>query len=515
MWGNSNTVTNDHHLNSDNEPLMSSRQEARYATSDVQQQSPYSEHFTTNGDLRTEDSLESSFEDKDEDDHHIGSVAPFSGPSNRKCSHFRVMTTVVSFAFKVSGTIFCTLLTGVIIFGLVTNSIFPSNETPKVEENSPVCSADSWSNGRWIPRNETAPLLSSFGDILKWSGFPADYCVSNRLPKTNLGAPWGQNDTAELWDWRAQVSGYVWQPGCQENERRLKPLPTPHSLINELVYEGGWLLIGDSLSAQWFLSLSCMLAPYVRAVPFWTPDVPWNSTQHLYLDSESPYVQQMKLPKDFNINLTPVVTILRSGLLLSKPEIMNVVKKNNLLPGIQSIHWNETVFDNPPSLYLDDFLNPTYRYSKLVASAGAHYTSKLFMDLPLDKVTSVFHHAFEEWIRIINKMLDDPRAKNKQVFYRTATAGHKDCHLPERLYGPPLTEEEALVTPIYNWQVIPIFNKIARAAMSKVRHPRFKFLSIERPAMLRPDGHILIDCLHFTIGTGVVEGWTDFLYSYV
>lgn len=161
------------------------------------------------------------------------------------------------------------------------------------------------------------------------------------------------------------------------------------------------------------------------------------------------------------MNLLHVLHV-RSGLLLSKPEITKIINEKNLLPGVGPINWNETVFDNPPSLYLDDFLNPTLRYSKLVASAGAHYTSKLFMDLPLDKVTSVFHHTFEEWIRIISKMLDDPRAKNKKVLYRTATAGHKDCHLPERLNGPPLTEEEALDSPIYNWQVIPIFNRIAQ-----------------------------------------------------
>lgn len=155
----------------------------------------------------------------------------------------------------------------------------------------------------------------------------------------------------------------------------------------------------------------------------------------------------------------------RSGLLLSKPEIIKIIDEKNLLPGVGSLLWNETVFDNPPSVYLDEFLNPKLRYSKLVASAGAHYTSKLFNDLPLEKVTSVFHHAFEHWVKLITKMLEDPRAKDKKVLYRTATAGHRDCHEPGRFNGPPLTEEEALEIPIYNWQVIPIFNRIAEVSL--------------------------------------------------
>ncbi|KAG0149498.1 hypothetical protein CROQUDRAFT_669192 [Cronartium quercuum f. sp. fusiforme G11] len=514
MWGPSSATTENDRVGEDSEPLINGRQEERYTT--IELRSPHTVSFPLSPILEGEEDIKLSPNIREYEEEET-STFDFRSPAllDQKCPSFRAASAVMSFVFKVTGTLFCTLLSGVIIAGLVTHTIFPLTEVSNTEEAGPVCSSESWSNGRWIKRNETTPPLSSFRDILKWSGFPTYYCTSNRLPKTNLGTPWNQNDTAELWDWRGKVSGYTWQPGCQENEKRLKPQYTPQSLLNDLVYEGGWLFIGDSLSAQWFLSLSCILAPYVRATPFWTPEVPWNATQHLYLDHESPYVQQMELPEGFNMNVTPVVTILRSGLLLSKPEITKIIDDKDLLPGVGPINWNETVFDNPTSLYLDHFLNPNYRYSKLVASAGAHYTSKLFMDLPLDKVTSVFHHVFEEWIRIISKMLEDPRAKDKKVFYRTATAGHKDCHLPEKLNGPPLNEEEALDTPIYNWQFIPIFNRIAQAAMSKVRHPRFKFLSLDRPAMLRPDSHILIDCLHFTIGTGVVEGWTDFLYSYV
>ncbi|MBW0468513.1 hypothetical protein O181_008228 [Austropuccinia psidii MF-1] len=379
-----------------------------------------------------------------------------------------------------------------------------------------TCTPKLWSDGRWRQRNMSSmpmqPPISTFSQLLQVSNFPGEFCASNRLPFTNTALPRLENDTVEFWDWRYRVSSYEWQSGCEEAGLSPKPSPKPEELVERLVTEGGWLFIGDSLSAQWFMSLSCFLAPYVDSVPFWTADVPWNATQHLYLKPNTTLTQRIRLPTDFEILTTPIVSILRSGLLLSKPEIEEIVTKNNLVTDELPLWGEDLVFDMKPSQYLADFLNPKLRYSRLIASAGAHYTQRLFQDRPLHKIAEIFHYNFEHWAQLMIKALEDPRAKNKKILYRTATAGHHECN-NARQTGP-WNEEKVLETLVWNWQTIPLFNKIADAVLTALNKPRLELLSIDRPAMLRPDGHILIDCLHFTVGAGIIEGWTDYVYNY-
>ncbi|EFP84686.1 uncharacterized protein PGTG_10845 [Puccinia graminis f. sp. tritici CRL 75-36-700-3] len=381
--------------------------------------------------------------------------------------------------------------------------------------NQKTCTSKLWSNGHWVRRNETSmplpPPIRSQAQAMKVSNFPTHSCASNRLPLTNTGIPRFENDTAEYWDWRYRVSSYDWRSGCEDAGIPVKPHPSPEQLLNTLVNEGGWLMIGDSLSAQWFMSLSCYLAPYVIAVPHFTPETPWNATQHLYLDNTTSLVQNMELPLGFNINTTPLVSILRSGLLLSKPEIKEVIEKHKLIDDDKPMFGPEKVFDMHTSEYTADFLDPKLRYSKMIASSGAHYTAMLFQDRPFHQIAEIFHYNFERWAEIMSEVLKDPRSKGKKILYRTATAGHDKCNLERK---GPWNEEKILETPVWNWQVIPLFNKIADSVLTALNQPRLELMAIERPAMMRPDGHILIDCLHFTVGAGIIEGWTDFLYNY-
>ncbi|OAV97089.1 hypothetical protein PTTG_05786 [Puccinia triticina 1-1 BBBD Race 1] len=386
--------------------------------------------------------------------------------------------------------------------------------TPSAADQK-TCTSKLWSNGHWVKRNATSmplpPPIRSQAQAMKVSNFPAHYCASNRLPLTNTGIPRLENNTAEYWDWRYRVSSYDWRSGCEASGIPVKPHPTPEKLLNTLVNEGGWLMIGDSLSAQWFMSLSCYLAPYVTAVPVFTPETPWNATQHLYLNNASSLVQSMELPDGFDLNTTPLVSILRSGLLLSKPEIKEVIEKNNLINDDKPMFGPEKVFDMHTAEYTADFLDPKLRYSKMIASSGAHYTAMLFQDRPFHQIADIFHYNFERWAEIMTEVLKDPRSKGKKILYRTATAGHDKCNLERK---GPWNEEKILETPVWNWQIIPLFNKIADSVITALNQPRLELMAIERPAMMRPDGHILIDCLHFTVGAGIIEGWTDFLYNY-
>ncbi|POV96255.1 hypothetical protein PSTT_15750, partial [Puccinia striiformis] len=398
-----------------------------------------------------------------------------------------------------------------------------STMTPSVEHSEQkTCTSKLWSNGHWEQRNVTSmplpPPIRSQAQAMKISNFPTHYCSSNRLPLTNTGMPRLENDTAEYWDWRYRVSSYNWNSGCEAAGIPVKPHPTPEQLLNSLVNEGGWLMIGDSLSAQWFMSLSCYLAPYVYAVPHFTPDTPWNATQHLYLNNASSFVRSMELPVGFDLNTTPLICgrIPNSTTILYafqewpstiKTEIQQVIEKNNLINDDKPIE----SFDMHTSEYTADFLNPKLRYSKMIASAGAHYTALLFQDRPFHQIAEIFHYNFERWAEIMTDVLKDPRSKGKKILYRTATAGHDKCN---RERGGPWNEEKVLETPVWNWQTIPLFNKIADSVLTALNQPRLELMAIERPAMMRPDAHILIDCLHFTVGAGIIEGWTDFLYNY-
>lgn len=255
MWGNQESRG----LEGDIEPLIHQRDEDHYSTVEIEDGSPSSISYPPTPAFVRERKRREDLSHP-EASQSIKTLSPSLG----------CFITITSLVFKLSGAILFTVLTVVIISGLmikIERKEVPSGVTEMVSEarhtnlndSSPVCSSHSWSNGQWIKRQETKPVLNNFGDILHWSGFPASYCTCNRLPKTNLGVPWDKNNTEENWDWRAEVGSYRWQPGCEQNERRLKPQFTPQSLINDLVQEGGWLLIGDSLSAQWFLSLSCIL----------------------------------------------------------------------------------------------------------------------------------------------------------------------------------------------------------------------------------------------------------------
>jgi hypothetical protein len=156
-----------------------------------------------------------------------------------------------------------------------------------------------------------------------------------------------------------------------------------------------------------------------------------------------------------------------------------VIDKYHLINDTKPMFGPEKVFDMHTSEYIEHFLDPQLRYSKLIASSGAHYTALLFQDRPFHQIAEIFHHNFERWAEIMTGALNDPRSKGKKILYRTATAGHDKCYL-ER--GGPWNEEKILETPVWNWQYIPLFNRIAD--VSPVCHIRFTFNVILTPSSL-------------------------------
>ncbi|KAI9618047.1 hypothetical protein KEM48_006988 [Puccinia striiformis f. sp. tritici PST-130] len=131
-----------------------------------------------------------------------------------------------------------------------------------------------------------------------------------RLPLTNTGIRL-ENEQRVL-GWRYRVSSYNWNSGCEAAGIPVNHIPLRKCSI--LVNEGGWLMIGDSLSAQWFMSLSAT-------------DTPWNATQHLYLNNASSLVRSMELPVGFDLNQTASVYFAEWPS-TSKTEIQQVIEKN-------------------------------------------------------------------------------------------------------------------------------------------------------------------------------------------
>ncbi|GJE90055.1 hypothetical protein PsYK624_061780 [Phanerochaete sordida] len=395
------------------------------------------------------------------------------------------------------------------------------------------CTPEQWASGQWTRRDPPRTHkqnASSVADVLEFEGFQG--CASDREYKWHLAADDDQFDRFP------EVAAYKWTPPSTCNVRELDR----EAFVADLVEKGGWLLIGDSVTENHFFSLSCLLYPHVIATPNYTLNPYWDRAwpQNLYLNPKSPLVEKLQLPEGFNISVTPLVTFRRVDLLLSSDQLVELYRTTQPYHASQEnfdLLGGDQVWEIPPSEYLSIFTAPLPQanYGTMIVSTAGHWTPGTFHglrdpDLPFDGIENVlafFSDAMAVWARLAQQWLTSAErapdaaegggavtkgGRRRQVVVRAYLPGHDGCHY---IFHPWKTYEQADSVLPYNWGQIKLFNQLFQAVLGSKTFRDVHFLPIDRPALLRPDAHAGGDCLHLMSGSGVIEGWTEYIWHYV
>ncbi|KII92203.1 hypothetical protein PLICRDRAFT_172323 [Plicaturopsis crispa FD-325 SS-3] len=386
------------------------------------------------------------------------------------------------------------------------------------------CPATSWADGKWTYRprsnltNMTAPI-----DALAMDGL--DGCASSREYFWHLAS-----DTPAQWDRFPKVASYDWSPGQGCDVRPFNR----EDMVRDLVEQGGWMLLGDSITEGHFFSLSCLLYPHVRATPNYTENPYFDRAwpQNLYLDPSSPLLPTLSLPTGFNISRTPLITFRRIDLLLNHTELTDLHRKLYNPPDNFTLISEEKYWSMSPSEYMPMFTAPLpdANYATLIASTGGHWTTTLFSGFRdeskgedagygVEDVITFFGHAMRKWADDVQHALTEDRRvqtnagskKTRQAVVRAYLPGHDDCHN----WREPWTEDQGFKWHWYNWAWIKDYNKVFQALLTTPKYPDIHYLPIDRPARLRPDAHATGDCLHIMAGVGVMEGWSHYIWHFV
>ncbi|KAJ2934615.1 hypothetical protein H1R20_g2479, partial [Candolleomyces eurysporus] len=451
-----------------------------------------------------------------------------------------------------------------------------------------TCSPQEYAEGKWVwrpyykrpgPLSKSSPAdiaaasnstgepsakMQKNEDILDFARFGG--CASSREFWWNFAV-----DKKEQWDRFPAAVEWEWVPGgrCSANEglREWKA----EDVVRDLVEGGGWLLIGDSITEGHFFSLSCLLYPHVLATPDYTNltsfDRAWP--QHLYLNPASPLLhhdstiritkhqaglknarKKLRLPPNFDIEKTPLVTFRRNDLLYSKEELEAMHKE--LHPEFYKanetfqLFGDEAVWTFPPLRVPLGYLP---RSVKPLPDGPAEEEENLEEKKEGDPVfgydglLKFFEEAMERWAQKVQVAIDSAAAQQQDsssgrpypppvgaggreeagVQMRPWTAvvrpylpGHEDCHD----HRSASQEVVPLKWNWWNWGEIWRYNQIFENLLSPgdgkaKKYKNVHYLPIDRPGRLRPDAHASGDCLHIMTGAGVLEGWSHYIWHYI
>ncbi|KAH7889035.1 hypothetical protein F5I97DRAFT_2006482 [Phlebopus sp. FC_14] len=431
------------------------------------------------------------------------------------------------------------LVLGVVVtFGLTVYTFTSPHFSFRLPEWSSIfaqrqrgsCSPEAWSDGRWTwSPNSNLSALTSPEQALTFAGLEG--CAADREYLWHLGV-----DHEETWNRFPDVSSYKWSPSSQCDVRPLNGV----NMVRDMVENGGWLLLGDSISENHFFSLSCLLYPHVRATPNYTEnpyyDRAWS--QNLYLSPTSPLLAELNYPANFSIESTPLATFRRVDLLLSKDDLDSLFRSTLRTEADEedptgavtpkSLFSEEQTWSLSPSEYMPMFLAspPDGNYGTLIVSTAGHWTTTLmsaFRDddagedagFGIEGVKAFFRVAMRTWAVQVQDALKEYRRnggkRKKQVIVRAYLPGHEDCHD----HREPWTEIMPYKWKFYNWPWIKDFNAIFQELLATPEFPDIFYLSIDRPGRLRPDAHASGDCLHIMTGAGVLEGWSHYIWHFV
>lgn len=421
-------------------------------------------------------------------------------------------------------TLALTLFTLSIKSRLQELSVFKTNVNPAHRTAS--CPPKAWADGQWKykPRsNSTKTSARTPEDAHAFAGFAG--CASSRQYEWHIGI-----DSEEQQRKLPKVDSYQWTPksGCD-----IDPL-NGAALTKELVEHGGWLMVGDSITENHFFSLSCILYPHVVASPDYGSGqgtYAHDEPQHLHLSPHSPLIHNLRFPDGFDISKTPLVTYRRVDLLFEHYELVEFHRRLYAPPR------NFTLFDEEvpsfslsPAYYMRLFTKPLpeANYATLVTSTAGHWTTILFAGFQdsekegsgIYDLLEFFRQVTKKWAYEVQEALyEDQRKGNRghasprQVIVRSYLPGHEDCHEkyePWTVYQPFKVFE-------WNWLWIKDFNTIFQKILSSRSpgYPNIHYLPIDQPALLRPDAHVSSDCLHLISGSGVIEGWTHYIWHFI
>jgi hypothetical protein len=392
--------------------------------------------------------------------------------------------------------------------------------SPKLRHQS-SCSPRDYADGKWVfyPRTN-ANKMTAPDDAIRFSGFQG--CASSREFFWHLAS-----DRENQWDRFPAAHSWQWSPGP---DCKGMSVFHPQALLKHLVEDGGWLLVGDSVTENHFFSLSCILYPHVLGYPDYSSPAHFDRAQiqHLYLNPDSPLVNSLHPPAGFNITQTPLVSFRRVDLLLTQKELIAMYHTANPdAPKDFEMFSDEATWTLSPSVYLEQFTAPLpeSNYRTMVVSTAGHWTTNLFRGFwnetknedgfGMDRLIEFFEAAMSQWANEVQTTLQEhERAGNgkRRAVVRAYLPGHEDCH-DHRI---PWIEIQPFVWNWWNWANIKDFNKVFEKVLSARRlYPDVHFLPIDRPGRLRPDAHASGDCLHIMTGAGVLEGWSEYIWHFV
>jgi len=215
------------------------------------------------------------------------------------------------------------------------------------------------------------------------------------------------------------------------------------------------------------------------------------------------------------------VTFRRVDLLQTRDELLTLYNSIYNPPAGFTLFSEEEFWALSISDVVDLFLTPfpTGNYRTMIASTAGHWTTSVLpgladpneMGYGINNVLRFFTHAMEKWADETQALLTKRKAANKDVVVRPYLPGHDNCHNIRSAW----TEIEPYDREIYNWNWIKDYNKIFEDILSSHTYPDIHFLDIDRPARLRPDAHSAGDCLHLMSGSGVIEGWSHYIWHFI
>jgi len=155
----------------------------------------------------------------------------------------------------------------------------------------------------------------------------------------------------------------------------------------------------------------------------------------------------------------------------------------------------------------------------MIVSSAGHWTVAHFQAMKdaeskgggIGHLLYFFQHATAMWADLVQRQLDKSDRKDRQVIVRAYLSGHENCF---NLFKP-YTYVHEYTTQWWNWNWMTEYNDIFQRLLSSPLYPNIHFLPIDRPGMLRPDAHVSGDCLHLMTGSGVLEGWSHYIWHYI
>lgn len=278
-------------------------------------------------------------------------------------------------------------------------------------------------------------------------------------------------------------------------------------LVKDLVERGGWLLIGDSMTATQMFSLSCMLSPHVvKSSRVLEGSIDLSLPQELFLNPNSPLVSSLSLPYGFSVESTPLVSFYRTDLLFNHTELKAI---HSSLPASTperaagSFPSSPSIRDNSIQSYLDTFLAPhPHNYRAMIVSTGDKWMST---DLQF------FAAAIKEWTNLVSEALGEMRAgggdEGREVLVRSYAAASE----AQGVDGDNVVDH-------IRW--VESMNEIFESTIHAQGDPHIRFLDIMGPASSPRGTHwqnpASSDCLSTRdCTTGVVQGISTFLSHFL